>query len=103
MRYFVLESTLLAYYKRKPQDNVLRLEITGLGRTIIQNEGLGSKKPVSKEVAMEEPLEVIISTKPDNFTPRVVEKKEDYIQLEYESPTLGKESQGIAAVLEKKG
>lgn len=25
MRYFVLESRLLAYYKRKPQDNVVRI------------------------------------------------------------------------------
>ncbi|KAL4585872.1 hypothetical protein LXL04_010499 [Taraxacum kok-saghyz] len=53
------------------------------------NEGRGSKKPVSKEVAMEELLDVIKSTKPDNFTPRVVEKKDDYIRVEYESPILG--------------
>lgn len=53
------------------------------------NEGRGSKKPVSKEVAIEELLEVIKSTKPDNFTPRVVEKKDDYIRVEYESPILG--------------
>ncbi|KAI3796651.1 hypothetical protein L1987_39330 [Smallanthus sonchifolius] len=52
-------------------------------------EGRGSKKPVSKEVAMEELLEVIKTTKPDNFTPRVVEKKDDYIRVEYESPILG--------------
>ncbi|KAK1424986.1 hypothetical protein QVD17_20328 [Tagetes erecta] len=53
------------------------------------DEGRGSKKPVSKEVAMEELLEVIKTTKPDNFTPRVVEKKDDYIRVEYESPILG--------------
>ncbi|KAI3719233.1 hypothetical protein L6452_20128 [Arctium lappa] len=52
-------------------------------------EGRGSKKPMSKEVAMEELLEVINSTKPDNFTPRITEKKDDYIRVEYESPILG--------------
>lgn len=52
-------------------------------------EGRGSKKPVSKEVAMEELLDVINSTKPDNFTPRITEKKDDYIRVEYESPILG--------------
>ncbi|KAL8268381.1 hypothetical protein R6Q59_002179 [Mikania micrantha] len=52
-------------------------------------EGRGGKKPVSKEVAMEELLEVIKRTKPDNFSPKVVEKKDDYIRVEYESPVLG--------------
>lgn len=31
----------------------------------------------------------ITTTKPDYFTPRVVEKKDDYIRVEYESPILG--------------
>nr|GEY63015.1 hypothetical protein [Tanacetum cinerariifolium] len=53
------------------------------------NEGRGSKKPVTKEVAMEELLEVIKSTKPDNFTPRIVDRKDDYVLVEYESPILG--------------
>nr|GEW31290.1 hypothetical protein [Tanacetum cinerariifolium]GEW40634.1 hypothetical protein [Tanacetum cinerariifolium] len=39
------------------------------------NEGRGSKKPVTKEVAMEELLEVIKSTKLDNFTPKIVDRK----------------------------
>ncbi|KAA8515940.1 hypothetical protein F0562_019119 [Nyssa sinensis] len=52
-------------------------------------EGRGSKKPVSREVAMEELLQVIKSTKPDKFTPRIVEKKDDYVRVEYESPILG--------------
>ncbi|KAL1809292.1 hypothetical protein ACET3Z_026282 [Daucus carota] len=52
-------------------------------------EGRGSKKPVSKEAAMEELLQVIKSTKPDKFTPRIVEQKDDYIHVEYESPILG--------------
>ncbi|XP_059651545.1 uncharacterized protein LOC132299105 [Cornus florida] len=52
-------------------------------------EGRGRKKPVSREVAMEELLQVIKSTKPDKFTPRIVEKKDDYVHVEYESPILG--------------
>ncbi|KAF3439980.1 hypothetical protein FNV43_RR18258 [Rhamnella rubrinervis] len=51
--------------------------------------GRGQKKPVSREVAMEELLQVIESTKPDKFTPRIVEKKEDYVRVEYQSPILG--------------
>ncbi|KAH0854279.1 hypothetical protein HID58_083956 [Brassica napus] len=49
----------------------------------------GRKTPVSKEVAMKELLNVIKSTKPDKFTPRIVEKKDDYVHVEYESPILG--------------
>lgn len=52
-------------------------------------EGRGSKMPVSREVAMQELLEVIKSTKPDNFTPRIVEQKDDYVRVEYESPIMG--------------
>ncbi|CAK9154518.1 unnamed protein product [Ilex paraguariensis] len=49
----------------------------------------GRKKPVSREVAMEELLQVIKSTKPDKFIPRIVDKKDDYVRVEYESPILG--------------
>ncbi|XP_021748503.1 uncharacterized protein LOC110714307 [Chenopodium quinoa] len=52
-------------------------------------EGRGSKKPVSREVAMQELLAVIESTKPENFTPRIMEKKDDYVRVEYESPIMG--------------
>lgn len=31
----------------------------------------------------------IKSTKPDKFTPRIAEKKDDYVRVEYESPILG--------------
>lgn len=31
----------------------------------------------------------IKSTKPDNFTPKIVEKRDDYVRVEYESPILG--------------
>ncbi|KAL0309146.1 UNVERIFIED_CONTAM: hypothetical protein Scaly_1802300 [Sesamum calycinum] len=52
-------------------------------------EGRGSKKPVSREQAMEELLQVIKSTKPDNFTPKIAEKRDDYVRVEYESPIMG--------------
>ncbi|ERN13301.1 hypothetical protein AMTR_s00041p00067390 [Amborella trichopoda] len=51
--------------------------------------GRGRKKPASREEAMGELLQVIESTKPDNFTPRIVEKKDDYVRVEYESPIMG--------------
>lgn len=44
---------------------------------------------MSREEAMQELLDVIKSTKPDNFTPRIVEKKDDYVRVEYESPIFG--------------
>ncbi|XP_065859427.1 uncharacterized protein [Euphorbia lathyris] len=49
----------------------------------------GRKRPVNREEAMEELLEVIQATKPDKFTPRIAEKKEDYLHVEYQSPILG--------------
>lgn len=51
--------------------------------------GRGRKNPVSREVAKEELIEVIKSLKPDKFTPRIVENKDDYLRVEYESPILG--------------
>ncbi|MQL90251.1 hypothetical protein Taro_022837 [Colocasia esculenta] len=52
-------------------------------------DGRGKKQPVSREEGMEELLQVVKSTKPDGFTPRIVEKKNDYLQVEYESPIMG--------------
>ncbi|PIA49975.1 hypothetical protein AQUCO_01300603v1 [Aquilegia coerulea] len=52
-------------------------------------DGQGKQIPVSREEAMTELLEVIESTKPDKFTPRIVEKKDDYVRVEYESPIMG--------------
>uniref|UniRef100_B9GPG8 DUF1499 family protein n=1 Tax=Populus trichocarpa TaxID=3694 RepID=B9GPG8_POPTR len=49
----------------------------------------GRKKPVSKEQAMEELLDVIRSTKPEKFTPKIVERDDDYVHVEYQSPILG--------------
>ncbi|KAF8028349.1 hypothetical protein BT93_E1076 [Corymbia citriodora subsp. variegata] len=51
--------------------------------------GRGRKNPVSREVAKEELIEVIKSLKPDKFTPRILENKDDYLRVEYESPILG--------------
>ncbi|KAF3790245.1 hypothetical protein EJ110_NYTH16813 [Nymphaea thermarum] len=51
--------------------------------------GRGRKNPVTREVAMAELLQVIESTRPDNFTPHVTEKKDDYVRVEYESPIFG--------------
>ncbi|CAK7347921.1 unnamed protein product [Dovyalis caffra] len=49
----------------------------------------GRKKPVSKEVAMEELLDVIRSTEPGKFTPKIAERNDDYVHVEYQSPILG--------------
>ncbi|OIW21692.1 hypothetical protein TanjilG_08095 [Lupinus angustifolius] len=49
----------------------------------------GRKNPVSREEAIEELIEVIETTMPDKFTPRIVERKEDYIRVEYQSSILG--------------
>ncbi|KAG5014173.1 hypothetical protein AAZX31_09G247100 [Glycine max] len=50
----------------------------------------GRKDHVSREEAMEELIDVIESTiLPENFTPRIVERTEDYLRLEYQSPILG--------------
>lgn len=46
-------------------------------------------KPISKDEAMKELIEVVTKTKPDNFSPRVVEKGDNYIRVEYESPIFG--------------
>lgn len=53
------------------------------------NGGRNRKRPVTREVAMEELLQVIKSSKPDKYTPKIVEKKDDYVLVEYESPILG--------------
>ncbi|GAB2230868.1 hypothetical protein Droror1_Dr00015163 [Drosera rotundifolia] len=53
------------------------------------DEGRGRKNPVTREQAMQELLEVIESTRPDNFMPLIMEKKDDYIRVEYQSPILG--------------
>ncbi|XP_078442622.1 DUF1499 family protein [Wolffia australiana] len=49
----------------------------------------GRGKTKSREAAMAELLEVVKSSKPDGFTPRIAEKRDDYLRVEYESPLLG--------------
>ncbi|XP_052194009.1 uncharacterized protein LOC127802315 isoform X2 [Diospyros lotus] len=49
----------------------------------------GRRGNKSREDAMQELLQAIQSTKPDKSTPRIVEKKDDYVHIEYESPILG--------------
>ncbi|CAM8994245.1 unnamed protein product [Rhodiola kirilowii] len=52
-------------------------------------EGQRRRKPVTREEAMEELLQVIKTTKADKSIPQIAEKTEDYIRVEYESPILG--------------
>ncbi|XAR63163.1 hypothetical protein NMG60_11023004 [Bertholletia excelsa] len=49
----------------------------------------GRRGNISREEAMKELLQVIESTKPDKFTPRIVEQTDDYVHVEYETPILG--------------
>ncbi len=48
-----------------------------------------SKQPITKESAMSELAAAISSTKPDNFTPTIITKTDDYLYAEYQSPTFG--------------
>jgi len=52
-------------------------------------DGRGLKKPISKEQAMQELVEVVSKLKPDNFTPQVIRQTGDYLYVEYTSPLLG--------------
>ncbi|XP_068651326.1 uncharacterized protein [Aristolochia californica] len=52
-------------------------------------KGRGKTKPVSREEAMNELVEVIKSKRPEKFTPDIVEKTDNYIHVEYKSPILG--------------
>ncbi|PKI67103.1 hypothetical protein CRG98_012524 [Punica granatum] len=53
------------------------------------NGGRGRKQPISREEAKKELLDVIKSTKPGKFTPQIVEDRDDYVRVEYQSPILG--------------
>ncbi|KAJ6404668.1 hypothetical protein OIU84_012769 [Salix udensis] len=64
-------------------------EYLGVQKNQPSNYNGGRKKPVSKEKAMEELLDVIRSTKPEKFTPKIVERDGDYVHVEYSSPILG--------------
>ena len=60
-----------------------------LPRTYNPQDGRGSKKPATQSQAMDELVEVVSALKPDNFTPKIVKRTEDYLYVEYESPTFG--------------
>ncbi|KAI8023189.1 hypothetical protein LOK49_LG03G02479 [Camellia lanceoleosa] len=49
----------------------------------------GRRGNKSRKEAIEELLEVIQSTKADKSKPRIAEKKDDYVHVEYESPIFG--------------
>ncbi|KAL7238680.1 hypothetical protein ACSBR2_004722 [Camellia fascicularis] len=49
----------------------------------------GRRGNKSRKEAIEELLQVIQSTKADKSKPRIAEKKDDYVHVEYESPIFG--------------
>jgi hypothetical protein len=52
-------------------------------------DGRGFKKPVTQQEAMAELVEAVNTLKPDNFTPKIITQSDDYLYVEYESPTFG--------------
>lgn len=52
-------------------------------------EGRGRKTPATQEQAMQELVDVVNSTQPDGFTPMIKKQTQDYLHVEYESPTFG--------------
>merc|ERR1719313_2197453 len=52
-------------------------------------DGRAMREQVSQSQAMAELKEVVLSTNPDKFTPTIVQETEDYLYVEYESPTFG--------------
>lgn len=52
-------------------------------------EGRGRKNPATPEQAMQELVDVVNSTQPDGFTPTIKKQTQDYLHVEYESPTFG--------------
>mmetsp|Transcript_7049 Transcript_7049/g.21559 ORF Transcript_7049/g.21559 Transcript_7049/m.21559 type:complete len:103 (-) Transcript_7049:240-548(-) len=47
------------------------------------------KKPATQQQAMQELLSVVETLKPDGFEPKIIKKTDDYVYLEYTSPTFG--------------
>jgi uncharacterized protein (DUF1499 family) len=52
-------------------------------------EGRGKKKPATQAQAMQELVDVVSNTTPDGFTHKIVKQNDDYLYVEYESPTFG--------------
>eukprot|EP01023_Acetabularia_acetabulum_P040339 TRINITY_DN390_c0_g2_i1.p1 TRINITY_DN390_c0_g2~~TRINITY_DN390_c0_g2_i1.p1 ORF type:complete len:222 (-),score=36.67 TRINITY_DN390_c0_g2_i1:329-994(-) len=53
------------------------------------DNGRGKNAPVDQKTALKELEDVVSSIKPDNFTPRIVKEKNNYLYAEYQSPTFG--------------
>ncbi|OEL25469.1 hypothetical protein BAE44_0013511 [Dichanthelium oligosanthes] len=67
-------------------------EHTRIGRRNYNPKDGRRGKPISKEEAMKELIEVVsmvTKTKPDNFSPHIAEQTDDYVRVEYESPIFG--------------
>ena len=58
-------------------------------------DGRAMRETVTKEQAMQELKQVVEETDADGFTPKVIEQKDDYLYVEYESPTFGVSSVSI--------
>lgn len=52
-------------------------------------DGRGRTKPATREQAMAELVEVVTALKPDGFMPTVVKQTDEYLYVEFESPTFG--------------
>lgn len=52
-------------------------------------DGRGMRTPASREQAMAELTEVVKTTKPDKFTPTIIKQTDDFLYVEYQSPTFG--------------
>ncbi|KAL4524396.1 hypothetical protein Ndes2526B_g00406 [Nannochloris sp. 'desiccata'] len=52
-------------------------------------EGRGKKKPATQAQAMQELTDVVSKLTPDGFTPTIVKQTDDYLYVEYQSPTFG--------------
>ena len=58
-------------------------------RTYNPQDGRGSRKPATQEQAMSELVEVVKALKPDKFTPTIIKQTDDFLYVEYQSPTFG--------------
>ena len=52
-------------------------------------DGRAMKKPATQAQAMQELVDVINELKPDKFEPKIVTRTDEYLYVEYESPTFG--------------
>lgn len=52
-------------------------------------DGRAMKKPASQAQAMQELVDTVNELKPDKFEPKIITRTDDYLYVEYESPTFG--------------